>query len=97
MRDLQDAGKQITKGRSRYNHLILICVLCACYCPSYHHGVDFFFSAVLAPLNSEDYLTGVSRKENILSLCVLCVFREAPQGRDRRAVKNILSLTRIAN
>ncbi|MBW1898125.1 MAG: hypothetical protein JRI61_03605, partial [Deltaproteobacteria bacterium] len=47
-----------------------------------------------------------SRKENICSLCELpsglslrvedCVLSEAPQGRDKRAVKEILALTRIA-
>jgi len=47
------------------------------YCLIYHYGIDVFFSGVLAPLNSADYLTGVSRKEKILPLCDLSVLSEA--------------------
>ena len=40
-------------------------------------GAIFFFSAL-------------SAEKKIYFLCDLCVFSEAPQGRDKRAVKNML-------
>jgi len=48
------------------------------YCLIYHYGINFFFSGVLAPLNSADYLTGVSRKEKIFPLCGLSARPVAP-------------------
>jgi len=51
------------------------------------------FSGVPAPLNSADYLTGVTRKENIISLCGLCVSSEAPHISAGQAGGEKLSLT----
>ncbi len=66
-RDLQDAGKQITTSRARYSHFIHNCVISMPrYYLHYHHPVR---SLLFCPL---------SRKENICSLCELCVSSEAP-------------------
>jgi len=56
---------------------------------------SFSFLPSSALWNAELIPPGSAEKK-IYFLCELCGSSEVPQGRDKRAVKNMLSLTRIA-
>jgi hypothetical protein len=89
MRDLQDEENKLREALRRYKSFLFKFPLCVSVIVLVALRCRFFFSGVHAPLNSADYLTGVSRKENIFALCALCVSSEA-------GGENRLSHTRIA-